>query len=138
NLNETRQAEIRKECLRLWGIPDKARIAPSTMDPKSKFSELIQGTDMETFGYKPTLLSAQVIEKISHVLDYRCMVAGGQQYFLLGMGVSYCESPNGPLDSSCWSFHTTTLAVFTNIPGAPYSMVFPSERISAQGQHQGV
>ncbi|XP_072350978.1 cap-specific mRNA (nucleoside-2'-O-)-methyltransferase 1-like, partial [Scyliorhinus torazame] len=41
---------------------------------------------MDTFNYKPTLLSAQVIQKISHVLDYRCMVAGGQQHFLLGMG----------------------------------------------------
>ncbi|XP_067884484.1 cap-specific mRNA (nucleoside-2'-O-)-methyltransferase 1 isoform X2 [Heterodontus francisci] len=86
NLNETCQADIRKECLRLWGIPDEARIAPSTIDPKSKFYELIQGTDPETFSYKPTLLSAQSIEKISHVLDYRCMVAGGQQHFLLGMG----------------------------------------------------
>ncbi|XP_078063304.1 cap-specific mRNA (nucleoside-2'-O-)-methyltransferase 1-like, partial [Mustelus asterias] len=67
-------------------IPDKARVAPSAIDAKSKFQQLIQGTDMDTFSYKPTLLSAQVIEKISHVLDYRCMVAGGQPSFLLGMG----------------------------------------------------
>ncbi|XP_078394093.1 cap-specific mRNA (nucleoside-2'-O-)-methyltransferase 1-like, partial [Cetorhinus maximus] len=67
-------------------IPDKARIAPSPADAKSKFYELIQGSDMETFSYKATLLSAENIEKISHVLDYRCMVAGGQQTFLLGMG----------------------------------------------------
>uniref|UniRef100_A0A3Q1LYF0 Cap-specific mRNA (nucleoside-2'-O-)-methyltransferase 1 n=1 Tax=Bos taurus TaxID=9913 RepID=A0A3Q1LYF0_BOVIN len=41
-LIEPRQAEIRKECLRLWGIPDQARVAPSSTDPKSKFFELIQ------------------------------------------------------------------------------------------------
>ncbi|XP_041044066.1 cap-specific mRNA (nucleoside-2'-O-)-methyltransferase 1 [Carcharodon carcharias] len=69
-----------------WLIPDKARIAPSPTDAKSKFYELIQGSDMETFSYKATLLSPENIEKISHVLDYRCMVAGGQQTFLLGMG----------------------------------------------------
>uniref|UniRef100_A0A8C6AEK6 Cap-specific mRNA (nucleoside-2'-O-)-methyltransferase 1 n=1 Tax=Marmota marmota marmota TaxID=9994 RepID=A0A8C6AEK6_MARMA len=41
-LSEPRQAEIRKDCLRLWGIPDQARVAPSSSDPKSKFFELIQ------------------------------------------------------------------------------------------------
>uniref|UniRef100_A0A4W3GEU1 Cap-specific mRNA (nucleoside-2'-O-)-methyltransferase 1 n=1 Tax=Callorhinchus milii TaxID=7868 RepID=A0A4W3GEU1_CALMI len=69
-------------------IPDKARVTPSTSDPKRKFYELIQGSDPETFSYKPTLLVPKTLDKISHVLDYRCMVAGGEQFFLLGLGKS--------------------------------------------------
>ncbi|XP_008053691.1 cap-specific mRNA (nucleoside-2'-O-)-methyltransferase 1-like, partial [Carlito syrichta] len=87
-LSEPRQAEIRKECLRLWGIPDQARVAPSFSDPKSKFFELIQGTDIDIFSYKPTLLTAKTLEKIRPVFDYRCMVSGSEQKFLIGLGVS--------------------------------------------------
>ncbi|XP_069744246.1 cap-specific mRNA (nucleoside-2'-O-)-methyltransferase 1-like [Narcine bancroftii] len=86
NLNEMRQAALRKECLNIWGIPDKARVAPSTSDPRSRFLQLIQGTEIKVFSHKPTLLSAETMDRISHVLDYRCMVAGGEQYFLLGVG----------------------------------------------------
>ncbi|XP_028580218.2 cap-specific mRNA (nucleoside-2'-O-)-methyltransferase 1 [Podarcis muralis] len=87
-LNEPRQADIRKECLRLWGIPDQARVAPSSSDPKSKFFELIQGADMEIFSYKPTPLNSKTLEKIRPVLDYRCMVSGSEQKFLLALGKS--------------------------------------------------
>ncbi|XP_016146452.1 cap-specific mRNA (nucleoside-2'-O-)-methyltransferase 1-like [Sinocyclocheilus grahami] len=41
-LFEPRQADIRKECLKLWGIPDKARVTHPTSDPKAKFSELVK------------------------------------------------------------------------------------------------
>ncbi|KAJ7340947.1 hypothetical protein JRQ81_004234 [Phrynocephalus forsythii] len=87
-LNEPRQADIRKECLRLWGIPDQARIAPSSSNPKSKFFELIQGADIEIFSYKPTPLTLKTLEKIRPVLDYRCMVSGSEQTFLLSLGKS--------------------------------------------------
>lgn len=87
-LSEPRQAEIRKECLQLWGIPDQARVAPSTSDPRSKFFELIQGADMEIFSYKPIPLNIKTLEKIRPVLDYRCMVSGSEQKFLLGLGKS--------------------------------------------------
>ncbi|XP_066474731.1 cap-specific mRNA (nucleoside-2'-O-)-methyltransferase 1 [Tiliqua scincoides] len=87
-LSEPRQAEIRKECLRLWGIPDQARIAPSTSDPRSKFFELIQGADLEIFSYKPVPLNSKTLEKIRPVMDYRCMVSGSEQKFLLGLGKS--------------------------------------------------
>ncbi|KAM6182455.1 cap-specific mRNA (nucleoside-2'-O-)-methyltransferase 1 [Erethizon dorsatum] len=94
-LSEPRQAEIRKECLRLWEIPDQARVAPSSSDPKSKFFELIQGTEIDVFSYKPTLLTAKTLEKIRPVLDYRCMVSGSQQKFLLGMGKSQIYTWDG-------------------------------------------
>ncbi|KAG7244148.1 hypothetical protein INR49_004221 [Caranx melampygus] len=34
-LSEPRQADIRKECLKLWGVPDKARVTPASSDPRS-------------------------------------------------------------------------------------------------------
>ncbi|XP_063774937.1 cap-specific mRNA (nucleoside-2'-O-)-methyltransferase 1 [Pseudophryne corroboree] len=87
-ITEPRQADIRKECLKLWGIPDQARVAPTNTDPKTKFFQLIQGRDIEVFSYKPTPLTAKTLEKLSHVLDYRCMVSGSEQKFLLGLGRS--------------------------------------------------
>nr|KAF6461641.1 cap methyltransferase 1 [Molossus molossus] len=94
-LSEPRQAEIRKQCLRLWGIPDQARVAPSSSDPKSKFFELIQGTEIDIFSYKPTLLTSKTLEKIRPVLDYRCMVSGSEQKFLLGLGKSQIYTWDG-------------------------------------------
>uniref|UniRef100_A0A8D0AL48 Cap-specific mRNA (nucleoside-2'-O-)-methyltransferase 1 n=1 Tax=Sander lucioperca TaxID=283035 RepID=A0A8D0AL48_SANLU len=41
-LSEPKQADIRKECLKLWGVPDKARVTPASSDPNSKFYELIK------------------------------------------------------------------------------------------------
>ncbi|XP_054541727.1 cap-specific mRNA (nucleoside-2'-O-)-methyltransferase 1 isoform X4 [Pan troglodytes] len=94
-LSEPRQAEIRKECLRLWGIPDQARVAPSSSDPKSKFFELIQGTEIDIFSYKPTLLTSKTLEKIRPVFDYRCMVSGSEQKFLIGLGKSQIYTWDG-------------------------------------------
>nr|XP_025042133.1 cap-specific mRNA (nucleoside-2'-O-)-methyltransferase 1 isoform X1 [Pelodiscus sinensis] len=94
-LSEPRQADIRKECLRLWGIPDQARVAPSSSDPRSKFFELIQGTDIDIFSFKPTPLNSKTLEKIRHVLDYRCMVSGSEQKFLLGLGKSQIYTWDG-------------------------------------------
>ncbi|XP_068088782.1 cap-specific mRNA (nucleoside-2'-O-)-methyltransferase 1 [Hyperolius riggenbachi] len=88
SLSEPRQADIRKECLKLWGIPDQARVAPTNTDPKFKFSQLTQSRDAEVYNYKPTPLTAKTLEKISRVLDYRCMVSGSEHKFLLGMGRS--------------------------------------------------
>ncbi|XP_072911899.1 cap-specific mRNA (nucleoside-2'-O-)-methyltransferase 1 [Hemitrygon akajei] len=88
NLNELRQADLRKECLTLWGIPDKARVAPSSTDPRTRFLQLIQGSEVDTFGYRATPLTTDTIHRISHLLNYRCLVAGGEQYFLLGAGKS--------------------------------------------------
>ncbi|XP_066558976.1 cap-specific mRNA (nucleoside-2'-O-)-methyltransferase 1 isoform X2 [Amia ocellicauda] len=94
-LSEARQADIRKECLKLWGIPDQARVTPSSSDPKTKFYELIKGSDIETFNYKPTPLSTSTLDKVHHVLDYRCIVGGGEQLFLLGLGKSQIYTWDG-------------------------------------------
>ncbi|KAM6954069.1 cap-specific mRNA (nucleoside-2'-O-)-methyltransferase 1 [Aplochiton taeniatus] len=96
-LSETRQADIRKECLKLWGIPDRARVTPSSSDPKSKFYELIKGSDTESFQAKPTPLSSTTLEKVHHVLDYRCIVGGGEQLFLLALGKSQIYTWDGKM-----------------------------------------
>lgn len=94
-LSEPKQADIRKDCLKQWGIPDKARVTPGSSDPKSKFCELMKGTDIESFNSTPTPLSSGTLGKIHHVLDYRCMVSGGEQLFLLGLGKSQIYTWDG-------------------------------------------
>ncbi|XP_051009353.1 cap-specific mRNA (nucleoside-2'-O-)-methyltransferase 1 [Acomys russatus] len=94
-LSEPRQAEIRKECLQLWEIPDQARVAPSSSDPKFKFFELIKDTDISIFSYKPTMLTVKTLEKIHPVFEYRCMVSGSEQKFLLGLGRSQIYTWDG-------------------------------------------
>uniref|UniRef100_A0AAY4B6B1 Cap-specific mRNA (nucleoside-2'-O-)-methyltransferase 1 n=1 Tax=Denticeps clupeoides TaxID=299321 RepID=A0AAY4B6B1_9TELE len=92
-LSEPRQAEIRKECFKLWGIPDKARVAPSSLDPKSKFYELMKVRSMNCL--KPTPLNSTSLDKLQHVLDHRCIVGGGEQLFLLGLGKSQIYTWDG-------------------------------------------
>ncbi|KAI2649558.1 Cap-specific mRNA (nucleoside-2'-O-)-methyltransferase 1 [Labeo rohita] len=94
-LFEPRQADIRKECLKLWGIPDKARVTPSSADPKTKFYELVKGSDMDSFSSRPTALNSENLDKLQHVLDYRCIVGGGEQLFLLGLGRSQIYTWDG-------------------------------------------
>ncbi|XP_062406548.1 cap-specific mRNA (nucleoside-2'-O-)-methyltransferase 1 [Sardina pilchardus] len=94
-LSETRQADIRKECFKAWGIPDKARVAPGPSDPKSKFYELMKGSDIDWLSLKPTPLTATTLDKVQHVLDHRCIVGGGEQLFLLSLGRSQIYTCDG-------------------------------------------
>ncbi|ROL43149.1 Cap-specific mRNA (nucleoside-2'-O-)-methyltransferase 1 [Anabarilius grahami] len=94
-LFESRQADIRKECLKLWGIPDKARVTPPSSDPKTKFYELMKGSEMDSFNSRPTALNSGNLDKLQHVLDYRCIVGGGEQLFLLGLGRSQIYTWDG-------------------------------------------
>uniref|UniRef100_A0A8D0HJH1 Cap-specific mRNA (nucleoside-2'-O-)-methyltransferase 1 n=1 Tax=Sphenodon punctatus TaxID=8508 RepID=A0A8D0HJH1_SPHPU len=83
-LSEPRQAEIRKECLRLLDVA--ILFSPSLV---------FQGTDIDIFSYKPTLLNSKSLEKIRNVLDYRCMVSASEQKFLLGLGKSHIYTWEG-------------------------------------------
>lgn len=96
-LSEPRQADIRKECLKLWGVPDKARVTPASSDPKSKFYELVKNTDVETFQCKLTPLNSSTLEKLRHILDHRCIVGGGEQIFLLALGKSQIYTWDGKM-----------------------------------------
>lgn len=96
-LSEPRQADIRKECLKLWGIPDKARVTPASSDPKSKFYELIKNSDVDSFQCKLTPLNSTTLDKLRHILDHRCIVGGGEQIFLLALGKSQIYTWDGKM-----------------------------------------
>lgn len=55
----------------------------------------LQGTEIDIFSYKPTLLTSKTLEKIRPVLDYRCMVSGSEQKFLIGLGKSQIYTWDG-------------------------------------------
>ncbi|XP_003971781.1 cap-specific mRNA (nucleoside-2'-O-)-methyltransferase 1 isoform X1 [Takifugu rubripes] len=96
-LSELRQADIRKECLKVWGVPDKARVAPASSDPKSKFHELVKNSDVESFQCKLSPLNSSTLEKLRHILDHRCIVGGGEQIFLLALGKSQIYTWDGKM-----------------------------------------
>ena len=56
-------------------------------------ASLCQGSDAESFNSKPTPLSSTTLDKVHHVLDYRCIVGGGEQLFLLALGVRQHDPP---------------------------------------------
>ncbi|XP_076612888.1 cap-specific mRNA (nucleoside-2'-O-)-methyltransferase 1 [Chaetodon auriga] len=97
SLSEPKQADIRKECLKIWGVPDKARVTPASSDPKSKFYELVKNSDVESFQCKLTPLNSSTIEKLRHILDHRCIVGGGEQIFLLALGKSQIYTWDGKM-----------------------------------------
>lgn len=47
-----------------------------------------QNADVESFQCKLTSLNSSTLEKLRHILDHRCIVGGGEQIFLLALGVS--------------------------------------------------
>ncbi|XP_056284572.1 cap-specific mRNA (nucleoside-2'-O-)-methyltransferase 1 isoform X2 [Pseudoliparis swirei] len=96
-LSESKQADIRKECLKLWTVPDQARVTPASSDPTSKFYELIKNSDVEPFQSKLTPLNTTTLEKLRHILDHRCIVGGGEQIFLLAMGKSQIYTWDGKM-----------------------------------------
>lgn len=130
-LTEPHQADLRKECLKLWGVPDQARVAPTNTDPKTKFFHLIQSRDIDIYSFKPTPLTAKTLEKLSHVLDYRCMVSGSEQKFLLGMGRSQIYTWGGrPTDR--W----TKLDLKTELPRDTLLSVEIVNELKGEGKAQ--
>lgn len=47
-----------------------------------------QNSDVESFQCKITPLNSSTLDKLRHILDHRCIVGGGEQIFLLALGVS--------------------------------------------------
>ncbi|KAM4040522.1 LOW QUALITY PROTEIN: cap-specific mRNA (nucleoside-2'-O-)-methyltransferase 1 [Anomaloglossus baeobatrachus] len=130
-LSEPHQADLRKECLKLWGIPDQARVAPTNTDPKTKFFQLIQSRDLEVYIFKPTPLTTKTLEKLSHVLDYRCMVSGSEQKFLLGLGRSQIYTWGGR-PSDRW----TKLELKTELPRDTLLSVEVVNELKGEGKAQ--
>ncbi|KAM9778051.1 cap-specific mRNA (nucleoside-2'-O-)-methyltransferase 1 isoform X2 [Syngnathus typhle] len=96
-LAESRQADLRKQCLKLWGVPDKARVTPASSDARTKFYQLIKNPDAESFCSSPTALNPATLKKLRQVLDHRCIVGGGEQIFLLALGKSQIYTWDGKM-----------------------------------------
>lgn len=92
DLYEERQSDLRKECLKIWQIPDKARCAVLRPEPMSKFRELKQDEDADFLNYAADTLDAKKLDAIRSVHDYRCVVLGASvsesnlRGFFIGLG----------------------------------------------------
>ena len=51
SLREDRQAELKKQSLEFWKIPDKARTAPARMSPQDKAKELMGNNPSKWYFY---------------------------------------------------------------------------------------
>ncbi|XP_041352995.1 cap-specific mRNA (nucleoside-2'-O-)-methyltransferase 1-like [Gigantopelta aegis] len=87
NLYEERQADIRKQCLEKWKVPDEFRKAPPRREPQKRFEHLI-GTDAKDyFSHTPQLLTTETLHSIHSIYDYMCIVTGdSKRCYLLGLG----------------------------------------------------
>ena len=86
---ETRQGDVRDECLKRWGIPDQVRLAPRRTDAATMFHKLT-GLDNPSSWLRnePERLDRDNLSKLERVYDYRCYSSGSRSSILLSMGVS--------------------------------------------------
>ncbi|XP_037576812.1 cap-specific mRNA (nucleoside-2'-O-)-methyltransferase 1-like [Dermacentor silvarum] len=91
-LYEKRQSNLRKECLKLWKVPDLARLDPKRPPPEAKLKELTQN-ELAYFDKRPEELKPKFLEDIKSIHDYRCVVCGewkpnipDSKYFFLSAG----------------------------------------------------
>ncbi|RWS08274.1 cap-specific mRNA (nucleoside-2'-O-)-methyltransferase 1-like protein [Dinothrombium tinctorium] len=117
-LKEVRQAEMKKECLAYWKIPNKSRTAQQRPDPLTKFTELTskksQVARKSNIGnngyltYKPQLLLTEKLKELEYPWSYKCMVIATDETnsndrgFFLGLGGQVIYFWNGS-SSSKWT-----------------------------------
>ena len=76
-LNELRQGELRRECLRYWKIPIQSRVAPFRIDPHSKFNKLMTNETQDYFAHKAkVLLNDNFQRELQHISSFKCMILG--------------------------------------------------------------
>ncbi|CAL1265972.1 unnamed protein product [Larinioides sclopetarius] len=103
NLHEEKQSDIRKECLALWKVPDKARSAPPRCEPGIAYKQLMQGENLSYINNSPGPLTPNLLKKLDRIFDYHCVVCGETKIppsLFIGLGKSniYQYDPN----SSKW------------------------------------
>ncbi|XP_038074653.1 cap-specific mRNA (nucleoside-2'-O-)-methyltransferase 1-like [Patiria miniata] len=102
-LIEPKQADMREECLKLWGVPGETRSTPKLPDPMTKFNQLNKDDSIEFFHHPPTVLDRESLGRsIRSIFDYRCMVSGGERLFIIGIGRSHVFQWDGRPGSK-WS-----------------------------------
>ncbi|XP_033633452.1 cap-specific mRNA (nucleoside-2'-O-)-methyltransferase 1-like [Asterias rubens] len=95
-LLEPRQAEMRDECLRLWGVPGETRSTPKLPDPMTKFNQLNKDASNDYFQHTPMILDRESLcRNIRSIFDYRCMVSSGERIYVIGIGRSHVFQWNG-------------------------------------------
>ncbi|GFR69137.1 CAP-specific mRNA (nucleoside-2'-O-)-methyltransferase 1 [Elysia marginata] len=88
-LHETRQSEVRSQCLEKWKIPDRVRAAPGRPEPNTLFQSLIKNESQGVFEASVDSLGPDNLSKIKCLSSYRCLVrAEGPSFYLLGCGRS--------------------------------------------------
>ena len=88
---EVRQPELRKECLKYWGIEMKSRVAPQRPDAGQLFRELVASPNQTTefFAYKPKLLEADNLNEIQYIFGFKCIVLGAENDYNAGGANSF-------------------------------------------------
>lgn len=136
-LYEKRQSNLRKECLKLWKVPDLARLDPKRPPPEAKLKELTQN-ELAYFDKRPEELKPKFLEDIKSIHDYRCVVCGewkpnipDSKYFFLSAGRRQVYQWTGN-SSDQWKKVTEGLEL-------PPDTLFYGEMVqefSGEGRHQ--
>lgn len=94
-LIERRQAEMRRECLKYWDVPDKSRVRPQTVKPQDKIREILSNS-VEFLGSEAKKLTNDNVKNtiLNQPYDWYCMPCSSGPYveedkmatFYLGLG----------------------------------------------------
>lgn len=92
-LVEVKQADMRKECLEYWQLPDESRTIPRHMKPKDVLNTLVKDTSFLTISPKELEIS-NIANMLSCPYDWFCMPCGtpkpdeekNDATFYMGMG----------------------------------------------------
>jgi len=92
NLFETRQRQIRDQCLKIWNVPDQVRKAPGFEDPQHRVQDMLRPEPevqiLESAG--TSLDPINLNTAVKSVFDWKCILMGSVRSedctFYLGMG----------------------------------------------------
>ncbi|XP_072753368.1 cap-specific mRNA (nucleoside-2'-O-)-methyltransferase 1 [Anoplolepis gracilipes] len=95
-LTEPKQADMRKECLNYWKIPNKTRVRPQIVRPQDKIWEILSNEEKSClFGSEAQKLKSDNVKSIlNQPYNWYCMPCGSGPYveedkaatFYLGLG----------------------------------------------------
>nr|XP_039259182.1 cap-specific mRNA (nucleoside-2'-O-)-methyltransferase 1-like [Styela clava] len=86
SLKEMSQAQIRKECLQLWQIPDEIRAAPLELILENAMKNLSGMKSPIEILKTPRMLDHENASNLSRVYDYRCCVCTGRRALIVSLG----------------------------------------------------
>ncbi|CAF1175347.1 unnamed protein product [Didymodactylos carnosus] len=107
-LIDTRQSNIRQQCLTLWNIPDEQRPKRRRLLYNDIYNELFGRLDQGIENYilnTPNLLKKCVLNQnqMASLFDYRCVLSLGDPVLLLSCGRSQVYSIDLRHKNKCWT-----------------------------------